>query len=49
MIEDDCKGVVVEWFNHLTGDTKVVGSIPGTALMSLSKAFYLHASPHPGV
>ena len=44
-ITDFCRGVVevsVEWSNHLTGDAKVMGSIPGTALTSLSKAFYLH-------
>ena len=39
--------VVVEWSNHLTGDAKVVGSIPGTALMYLSKAFDLHCFSPP--
>ena len=41
-IESRNRGVVVKLCNHLTGDTKVVGSIPGTALMSFIKAFYLH-------
>ena len=42
-----CRGVVVELSNHLTGDAKVVGSIPSTAPMSLSKAFYLHCFSPP--
>ena len=31
-------------FKYLSGDAKVVGSIPDTALMSLHKAFHLHFS-----
>ena len=39
-----CVGAVVEWFKALDWRGESRGSIPGTTLMPLIKAFYLHCS-----
>ena len=46
-INNPNRGVIVKWFRvrHRTGDVKVVGSIPSTALVSFGKTLiymYLH-------
>ena len=48
MIINIFKGLVVTWFEHLTVNAKVAGSIPGTGLMPLGDTFYSHCCSTPG-